>query len=126
MSHFTHLKTRFQNFSYLEKAIKKIVALEIKLSKQSRTNNPNIVISQTNGYDISFIWNGNEYELVTDLSFWAQSIPATTFVNKVAQQYAYELIIGEGKKTGFQPFEKEQLNISEGSKVLVLERWSTK
>ena len=44
-----------------------------------------------------------------------------TFMDQIAQQYAGEVIIGESQKIGFQPV-KYQLN-SDGSNILVLERW---
>ena len=63
MSHFTHIKTRFQNLFYLEKALSK---LNINHEKQktvidnSKSYTTNLVISQSNGYNIEFVWNGQE------------------------------------------------------------------
>jgi hypothetical protein len=73
MSHFTHIKTRFQNLFYLEKALNKLNINHEKQRKiidDSKSYNTNLVISQSNGYDIEFVWNGQEYELVADMSFW--------------------------------------------------------
>jgi hypothetical protein len=125
MSHFTHMKTRFQNLFYLEKALNR---LNISYQEQPNTNqtlensNLSLVIPQSNGYDIKFDWNGQEYELIVDMSFWQQPYPIQSFIDKVAQQYAGELIIGESQKTGFQPIKEEQ-NL-DGSNTLILERWS--
>jgi len=91
MSHFTHIKTRFQNLFYLEKALN-------RLNIVSELQNVNLVISQSNGYEIEFNWNGQEYELVIDTSFWEQPYPIESFIDKVAQQYAGEVIIGESQK----------------------------
>jgi len=124
MSHFTHMKTRFQNLFYLEKALNKLnIPYDRQEKELSKLNseNLNLVISQTNGYDITFNWNGQEYELVADMSFWKQSYPVESFIDKVAQQYAGEVIIGESQKTGFQPIKYQQN--SDGSNTLVLERW---
>lgn len=127
MSHFTHMKTRFQNLSYLEKALNKL-NIEYKQQKNlinsSVISNVNLLISQSNGYDIEFSWNGQEYELVTDMSFWQQPYPIENFIDKVAQQYAGEVIIGESQKMGFQPIKYQQN--SDGSNTLVLERWNEK
>ena len=119
MSHFTHIKTRFQNLFYLEKALNR---LNIKYKKNSLISklNPSLVITQSNGYDLEFSWNKAEYELVTDLSFWQQKYPIETFMDQIAQQYAGEVIIGESHKIGFQPI-KYQHN-SDGSNTLILER----
>jgi hypothetical protein len=125
MSHFTHMKTRFQNLFYLEKALNR---LNIVHEEKNVTNlkvdsyNVNLVIPQSNGYDIEFTWNGQEYELVVDMSYWEQPYPIESFIDKVAQQYAGEVIIGESQKTGFQPIKYQQN--ADGSNTLVLERWN--
>ena len=127
MSHFTHMKTRFQNLFYLEKALNR---LNIEYKQQTNlspslkveNNNINLLIPQSNGYDIQFDWNGQEYELVVDMSFWQQPYPIESFIDKIAQQYAGEVIIGESQKTGFQPIKYQQN--ADGSNTLVLERWN--
>lgn len=127
MSHFTHIKTRFQNLFYLEKALNR---LNITNNQQEKTSinsteesvNVSLVIPQSNGYNIEFIWNSKEYELVVDMSFWEQPYPIESFVDKIAQQYAGEVIIGESQTIGFQSI-KYQEN-ADGSNTLVLERWN--
>ena len=127
MSHFTHIKTRFQNLFYLEKALNRLNIVH-KEQEKSLTNSSseldtkNLVIPQSNGYDIEFTWNGQEYELVVDMSFWAQPYPIESFIDKVSQQYAGEVIIGESQKIGFQPIQYQQN--ADGSNTLVLERWN--
>lgn len=126
MSHFTNMKTCFQNLFYLEKALNKLEIahkkVEAKDSLQSDKNN--LVINQSNGYDIQFCWNGQEYELVIDMSFWEQPYPVESFIDKITQQYAGEVIVGESQKLGFQPI-KYQKN-QDGSNTLILERWNKK
>jgi len=122
MSHFTHIKTRFQNLLYLKKALNR---LNISYKEQLDSRNSeviNLAIPQSNGYDIEFAWNGEQYELVIDMSFWQQSSPVESFIDKVAQTYAGEVIISESQKTGFQAV-KYQQNM-DGSNTLVLERWN--
>ena len=127
MSHFTHIQTRFQNLFYLEKALSK---LNINYEKQrkfmddSKSYQVNLVIPQSNGYDIEFSWNDQEYELIADLAFWKQESSVETFIDKISQEYAGRVIIGESQKIGFQPV-KYQQNV-DGSQTLVLERWNTK
>ena len=126
MSHFTHIKTRFQNLFYLEKALSKLNINHEKQKKvidNSKSYTTNLVISQSNGYNIEFVWNGQEYELVADMSFWKQSSPVETFIDTISQQYAGEVIIGESQKIGFQPIKYQQN--SDGSNTLVLERWNS-
>lgn len=125
MSHFTHIKTRFQNLFYLEKALNRLnisFKEQEKVTKNSQIDTVNLIIPQLNGYDIAFSWNGQEYEMVVDMSFWEQSSPIESFIDKIAQQYAGEVIIGESQKMGFQPIKYNQ-NI-DGSNTLILERWN--
>ena len=126
MSHFTHMKTRFQNLFYLEKALNRLNIVykqNKKITSNSKSYNVNLVISQSNDYDIEFSWNGQEYELVADMSFWEQPYPVESFIDKVSQQYAGEVIIGESQKIGFQPIKYKQNN--DGSNTLILERWNS-
>ena len=121
MSHFTYMKTSFQNLFYLEKALNRVNI--VYTQQKEATNNLNLVIPQSNGYDIKFDWNGQEYELIADMSFWEQPYPVESFIETVAQQYAAEVLIGESQKTGFQPIKYEP-NL-DGSSTLILERWNT-
>lgn len=126
MSHFTHMKTRFQNLFYLEKTLNRLNIVykqQKKVINNSQSSNINLVIPQSNGYDIEFCWNGQEYELIVDMSFWKQPYPIENFIDKVAQQYAGEVVIGESQKIGFQPVKYQQN--SDGSNTLVLERWNS-
>jgi hypothetical protein len=124
MSHFTNMKTSFQNLSYLEKALNKLEIIHQKQEKITDLTKSNLIINQSNGYDIEFAWNGQEYELVVDMSFWEQPYPVESFIDKVAQQYAGEVIIGESQKLGFQPVKYQQN--TDGSNTVILERWNEK
>jgi hypothetical protein len=120
------MKTRFQNLSYLGKALERLNIVyheEKKNLTDSQSSNINLVIPQSNGYDLKFVWNSREYELIVDLSFWEQPYPIESFIDKIAQQYAGEVIIGESQKIGFQPIKYQQNN--DGSNTLVLQRWNT-
>ena len=122
MSHFTHIKTRFQNLFYLEKALSRLNIVHQK-KEIAQNSNLNLIIPQSNGYDLEFSWNGQEYELVADISFWEQKYPIENFIDRIAQQYAGEVVIGESQKIGFQPVKYQQN--SDGSNTLILERWSS-
>jgi hypothetical protein len=127
MSHFTNMKTRFQNLFYLERALNKLHIDHQKEQKvfSSETKNDcytDLRIPQLNGHDIKFCWNQKEYELVVDMSYWNQPYPIELFIDKITQQYAGEAIIGESKKIGFQPIKYQQND--NGSNTLVLERWN--
>ena len=122
MSHFTHMKTRFQNLFYLEKALNNLNIVHNKPVITSDSSNANLIIPQSNGYDIEFAWNGQEYELIMDMSFWEQAYPIESFIDKITQEYAGEVISGESRKIGFQPIKSQQN--SDGSNTLILERWN--
>ena len=121
MSHFTHIQTRFQNLFYLEKALSRL-NIDYKKITSSQTLASSLIITQSNGYDLEFSWNGQEYELIADISFWEQNYPVENFIDRIAQQYAGEVIIGESQKSGFQPVQYQQN--SDGSNTLILERWT--
>lgn len=126
MSHFTHMKTCFRNLAYLEKALNRL-NIEYKQknnTSESEFSTTNLVIPQSNGYDIEFAYNGQVYELVVDVSFWEQPYPIESFIDKVSKQYAGEVIIGESHKMGFQPIKYQQN--TDGSNTVVLERWNQK
>jgi len=118
------MKTSFQNLTYLEKALNKLEIVHQKQNHSIEFEKSNLIINQSNGYDIEFAWNGQEYELVVDMSFWEQPYPVESFIDKVAQQYAGEVIVGESQKLGFQPVRYQQNN--DGSNTVVLERWNEK
>jgi hypothetical protein len=127
MSHFTNLKTSFKNLLHLENALNK---LEIPYKREkkvidinnSKLYNINLVIPQSNNYDITFNWNGEEYELVLDTSFWIQPYPVESFINKLSQHYANDVIITESQKIGFQPIKTKQH--VDGSNTITLQRWN--
>jgi hypothetical protein len=127
MSHFTNLKTSFKNLLHLENALNK---LEIPYKREkkviegnnSKLYNVNLVIPQSNNYDITFNWNGEEYELVLDASFWIQPYPVESFINKLSQHYANDVIITESQKIGFQPIKSKQH--VDGSNTITLQRWN--
>ena len=127
MSHFTNLKTSFKNLLHLENALNK---LEIPYKREkkviegnnSKLYNVNLVIPQSNNYDITFNWNGEEYELILDASFWIQPYPVESFINKLSQHYANDVIITESQKIGFQPIKSKQH--VDGSNTITLQRWN--
>ena len=127
MSHFTNLKTSFKNLLHLENALNKLEIpykreKKVMESKNSKLCNINLVIPQSNNYDITFQWNGEEYELVLDTSFWIQPYPVESFINKLSQHYANDVIITESQKIGFQPIKSKQH--VDGSNTITLQRWN--
>jgi hypothetical protein len=151
MSHFTNLKTSFKNLFHLENALNKLKieyrreeklldSRHVKFSPSKNDYSINLVISTnknsniedtwdekelltSNVSDIIFNWNGEEYELIFDASFWIQPYSVEKFINKISQQYANSVIVTESQKIGFQPIKSKQH--IDGSTTIILQRWNT-
>lgn len=127
MSHFSQIKTKIRNLSSLQAALTDL-GIDWKPGPQEvhgyrgQTHRADVAIAQSNGYDLGFSWNGQEYELVADLQFWDQPIPVELFLSKITQRYAFQTVMAETAKQGFQVSEQQQNG--DGSIRLVLQRWS--
>ena len=127
MSHFTNLKTSFKNLLHLENALKKLNIIYKREDEEVKrdtleSENVNLIIPQSNNYDLTFNWNGEEYELVIDASFWDQPYSVETFIDRVSQKYANDVIMIESQKIGFQPVRSKQH--IDGSNTITLQRWA--
>ena len=127
MSHFTKIKTKLYNLETLKKSLSDLnINWTVKTNNvrgyQNTTHKAELVIQQENSHDIGFQCNGTEYELVTDLMFWAQNISVEKFLNRLNQRYAYNSIIGVSEKEGFSFTQTE--TSEDGSIRLVLRRFS--
>ena len=127
MSHFSHIKTKIRNLSTLQGSLTtlgidwKAGPAEVR-GYRGQTHSADIVIEQSNGYDIGFAWSGESYELVADLQYWAQTGSVDHFIHKITQQYAFSTVMQETAKQGFQVAEHN--TNTDGSIRLVLQRWS--
>ena len=86
MSHFSRLKTIVYDLNILKKALTDLNINWIDETKKIKgykgeIHEVNLIIPQNNNFDIGFNWNGQEYELIADLSFWEQSWSIETFLN---------------------------------------------
>ena len=121
MSHLTSIKTSFKNLNYLTKTLNNL-NIQYPFKNTEKNHLPSgLKISQSNGHDLEFVWNGENYEFHADLSFWSQSQSLNGFLNKITQQYASEVIHGETRKMGFQIVKTNQQD--NNSKILILERY---
>lgn len=127
MSHFSNIKTQIRNLTSLKSALNDM-GVQWKEGPtsirgyQGQTRTAEVVVEQNNDYDIGFSWNGHEYELVADLQYWQQPLTVEGFLRKVSQGYAYQTILSETAKQGFQV--SEQKVNQDGSICLVVQRWS--
>jgi hypothetical protein len=127
MSHFSNIKTKIRNLNYLKAALTDIgiewqSGPSLVRGYQGQTCTAEVVIPQGNNYDLGFSWNGQEYELVTDLQYWQQPLTVEGFLRQVTQSYAYHTVVNESSKQGFQL--TEQQKNKDGSMRLVVQRWS--
>ena len=126
MSHFTSIKTKLYDRATIEKSLSDLnIKWETEVNKVRGYKNQEevaeIVIRQSNNHDIGFKWNGNEYELVTDLMFWDQKYSVNKFLNQVNQRYAFNLITKVSEEQSFQYVEAE--NQQDGSIRLLLRKF---
>jgi hypothetical protein len=127
MSHFSQIKTKIRSLPALQSALTDL-GLDWKAGPQpvigyrGKTETAALVVEQGNGYGVGFSWNGQEYELVTDLDFWQQAWSVDRFLNMVTQRYAYHTVLSTTKAQGFQV--AEEAKAEDGSIRLVVQRWS--
>jgi len=127
MSHFSQIKTQIRDLTALQSALTD-VGVAWKSGPQpvrgyrGQTRTADVAIEQSNGYDVGFSWNGQEYELTADLQYWQQPWSVEGFLNRVTQRYAYHTVVNTTAEQGFQVSEQEQQ--ADGSIRLVLQRWS--
>jgi hypothetical protein len=127
MSHFSQIKTKIRSLPALESALTDL-GLDWKSGPQSvqgyrgQTQTAALVVEQENGYGLGFSWNGQEYELVTDLEFWQQAWSVDRFLKMVTQRYAYHAVLSTTEAQGFQVAEESKAE--DGSIRLVVQRWS--
>ncbi|HZG40599.1 MAG TPA: DUF1257 domain-containing protein [Nodosilinea sp.] len=129
MSHFSQIKTKIRNLDSLKLALNdlgtdwKAGPCDVR-GYQGTTQTADVVIAQENGYDIGFRRNAetSDYELVADLQYWQQPLSVEGFLSRVTQRYAYNTVMTETARQGFQLAE-EQVR-EDGSVRLVVQRWN--
>jgi hypothetical protein len=129
MSHFSQIKTKIRNLESLKLALSdlgtdwKAGPCEVR-GYQGQAQLAEVVIPQDNGYDIGFRRNPetSDFELVADLQYWQQPLTVEGFLRQVTQRYAYNTVVSETTRQGFQLAE-EQVR-EDGSVRLVVQRWN--
>ena len=118
MSHFSKIKTKLYDRNILKKSLSDLKLEWTEQNQQivgyqKQTHDAEIIVKQSNNYDIGFKWNGVEYELVTDLMFWAQPYSVDKFLNQINQRYAYNSIVQVSERENFNFTQSE--NSQDGS-----------
>ena len=128
MSHFSTIKTKLKETEPFIKALDTLgynPNQEEKFVKgyQGKFTAVDISLDLPENTKVGFKWDNqtNSYELVTDLDLWRYNLPVERFISKVTQMYAYQTIISQTQKDGYQIV--EQKNENDGSIELVLTKW---
>jgi len=127
MSHFSKIKTNISNFKMLKKTLKDLgFNYYLNNFKNSISLNDKTLIIFKNDIKneplFKFIWNGKEFILIADLFLWNLDISLEYFLEKLSQQYAYNIVLNESLINGFN--HKVQTITSDGSIKLVVEKWN--
>jgi hypothetical protein len=109
MSHFSQIRTKIRNLSSLQSALTDL-GVDWKQGPapvhgyQGTTETAEVVIEQSNGFDIGFRLNPEtkEYELVADLQYWQQPLSVDGFINQLSQRYAFHTVLEATSRKGFK------------------------
>mmetsp|Transcript_61325 Transcript_61325/g.96755 ORF Transcript_61325/g.96755 Transcript_61325/m.96755 type:complete len:190 (+) Transcript_61325:66-635(+) len=132
MSHFSNIKTKFFNKDMLAKSITDLGhnvivaegddALPVR-GYQGNKEKAQLVIEQSNGYDIGFQYNGKEFQMVSDLDFWSMSAPVNTFLEQLSKRYAINTILDRAQSDNFDVSKIEE--DATGKVTLKLQRYAS-
>lgn len=123
MSHFTTIKVEIKNGELLHQVLEEL-GYQVECNVQVRgyqgdRTNAEYVIRQSNGYDLGFRRNGEDYELVAD--FWGARINRQEFINSIGQKYARKSLMAAVHLEGFNVEEEETL--ADGTVRVVVGKW---
>nr|YP_010619399.1 hypothetical protein PN189_pgp171 [Xiphosiphonia pinnulata]WAX03412.1 hypothetical protein [Xiphosiphonia pinnulata] len=134
MSHFSKIKTNITNFDNLIKTIKEL-GFNYRLFSNTinyiytnqEVKEQDILIYKLNecskeNHIFTFVWDVNEYHLVVDLQLWSLDMDFSYLIDRLFQQYAYNMVVDTSYVSGFQKI-KEKLN-DDGSIKLTFQRWN--
>lgn len=121
MSHLNKHNTDINNLVFLTNALDRInVPYDVA--------GQDIVLTQSNGKNAAFIWDGENYTLVYDVDYWLQSLTVNSFTEKVTREYSAEKIVNSMNSFGFNIESYENFSPSNTyqtikSKILTLSRY---
>jgi len=125
MSHFSKIKTNITDLSILCKAVDQL-GFRYEILRDSANDSmieKNLLLYDTSDNLITtFAWNGFEYNIIVDLQLWHLNIDFNYFVERLSQQYAYNVIMGQSYSNGFQKVHEHVK--SDGSIKITLKKWS--
>ncbi len=123
MSHFTTIKIQIKNsdilFQVLQELNYQVECNTTVRGYRGNTTQSEYVIRQSNGYDLGFRRNGENYEIIAD--FWGAKIDRQEFVNSITQKYAHKTLMATIQEQGLDVEEEEVLE--DGTVRVVVGRW---
>ncbi len=124
MSHFTTIKVEIKNGEILHQVLQEcgyqVESQTNVRGYQGNTTEAEYVIRQSNGYDLGFRRNGENYEIVAD--FWGAKINQRDFINKISQKYAHKTLMQSVQEQGFD-IETEEI-LDDGTVRVVVGTWT--
>nr|YP_009313818.1 Hypothetical protein ycf35 [Hommersandiophycus borowitzkae]SCW22072.1 Hypothetical protein ycf35 [Hommersandiophycus borowitzkae] len=127
MSHLSKIRTQIIDTETLIETLNDL-EIEFQLYKEDNTNKLSIIVEKnlltSDKSTVKFIWVDNNYELLADSSTWQEKRFLEHWHQTVYQKYAYNIIIKEALKQGFESVETKSYQNNNGSIKLVLEKWS--
>jgi len=124
MSHFTSIKVQIKNGELLRQSLVEL-GYQVEQSTMVRGYQgdkvqADYVVRQSNGYDLGFRRQGDDYEMVAD--FWGAKIDQTLFINALTQKYAHKSLIATVQNQGYS-IEQEEV-LTDGTVRVLVARWN--
>ena len=124
MSHFTSIKVQIKNGELLRQSLVEL-GYQVEQSTMVRGYQgdkvqADYVVRQSNGYDLGFRRQGDDYEMVAD--FWGAKIDQNLFINALTQKYAHKSLIATVQNQGYS-IEQEEV-LTDGTVRVLVARWN--
>jgi len=131
MSHFSKIQTRIHDIVILKKTLSSLGFRNNSSSNQledekGKIYHVDLIVQPSEKaltmQPIGFIWDGLQYNIVTDLAHWPSKGLFDFFLEKLNQQYSLNVILDRTVKDGFQKIEQRVLK--DGSMKVIVQKWN--
>lgn len=121
MSHLSKIKTKITDLATLKRTLNDLNFIWHELLDNEECSLNTLDLHVNKDQKAKLTWDGNSYELIADSSTWAQKQLLNALTEKIYQRYAYNTILHESEKQGFNNTNTNILQ--DGSLRIILERW---
>nr|YP_009332806.1 conserved hypothetical plastid protein [Membranoptera tenuis]AKL79062.1 conserved hypothetical plastid protein [Membranoptera tenuis] len=132
MSHFSKIKTNISDIEILKKTLNdlgftygstKYNLSNMDINYSNHFKYLNVYKDKLNTKTLfEFIWDGFEYNLVADFNLWHLDMSVDYFLEKLTQQYAYNIILNQSIMNGFN--ETNYILMKDGSIKVMMQKWN--